>query len=211
MAKLLIWIQTVLVPWLGPPGVLVVALLDSSFLSLPEITDLLVITSAMKDARTAWIAALMATVGSVAGCTPLWWLGRRGGEGLLARRFGEARMTRIRAAFGRWNVLALAVPAIMPPPVPLKAFVIAAGVFQVPFQRFALTIFLARGFRYAVWVVISLLYHENALALLAAVDRWLADRTRLAVLAGVGVVLVASLLLLRRRGAAPEPADDVAV
>jgi membrane protein YqaA with SNARE-associated domain len=211
MARLLIWTQTVLVPWLGAPGVLVVALLDSSFLSLPEITDLLVVTSAMRDAQTACIAGLMATVGSVAGCAALWWLGRRGGEGFFARRFGQARMARIRSAFGRWNLLALAVPAIMPPPVPFKAFVIAAGVFHVPFQRFAVTIFLARGLRYAIWIVVSLLFHERALDFLTAVDRWLVDRTHLGAVLGVGIVLLTGLLLLRRRIAAPEPADDVAV
>ena len=211
MAKLLIWTQTVLVPWLGPPGVLIVALLDSSFLSLPEITDLLVVTSAMRDARAAWIAALMATVGSVAGCAALWWLGRRGGEGFFTRRFGQSRMARIRSAFRRWNLLALAVPAVMPPPVPFKAFVIAAGVFHVPFRRFAVTIFLARGLRYTIWVVVSLLFHERALAVLTAVDGWFADRTHLAVLAAVGIVLLTILLLWRRRSTAPEPVDDAAV
>lgn len=211
MAKLLIWIQMVLVPWLGAPGVLVVAALDSSFLSLPEITDLLVVTAGMRDARLAWITALMATVGSVAGCSALWWVGRRGGERLLHRRFGQARVERIRGAFHRWNLLALAVPAISPPPVPFKAFVIAAGVFHVPFRRFAGTIFLARGFRYAIWVVVSLMYHERAIELLTAADHWLVDRGRVLALVAAGLVLLMTLLVLRRRGAPPEAADDAAL
>jgi membrane protein YqaA with SNARE-associated domain len=211
MAKLLVWIQTVLVPWLGAPGVFVVAFLDSSFLSLPEITDVLVVTSGMRDAPTAWAAALMATLGSVAGCTVLWWLGRKGGEGLLSRRFGRARVERTRDAFARWDLLALAGPAVMPPPMPFKAFVIAAGVFRVPFWRFAATIFLARGLRYAVWVVVSLTYHERALRILESADRWFADRAAVILLAAAAVVLLAAWWVVRRRsGEAPSTADGPA-
>jgi membrane protein YqaA with SNARE-associated domain len=210
MAKLLIWIQAVLVPWLGAPGVFVVAFLDSSFLSLPEITDVLVVTSGMRDARTAWIAALMATMGSVVGCTALWWAGRRGGERLLARRFGATRVERTREVFARWDLLALAVPALMPPPMPFKAFVIAAGVFGIPLRRFAATIFVARGLRYAAWVVVSLVYHERAISLLSSVDRWFADRAAVLLLTVAAGILVLSWLVLRRRHT-EAAADDVVV
>jgi membrane protein YqaA with SNARE-associated domain len=208
MAKLLVWIQAVLVPWLGAPGIFVVAFLDSSFLSLPEITDVLVVTSGMRDAKTAWVAALMATLGSLAGCAVLWWIGRKGGEGLLARRFGNARVERTRAAFARWDLLALAGPAVMPPPMPFKAFVIAAGVFRVPFWRFAATILLARGLRYAAWVVISVTYHERALGMLESLDRWFADRALILLLITAICVLFAAWLVIRRRsGEAVSPAD----
>ncbi len=209
MVKVLIWIQTVLVPFLGAPGVFVVAFLDSSFLSLPEITDLLVVTSGMRDARTAWIAALMATCGSVLGCGVLWWLGRRGGEGLLARRFGHSRVERTRETFARWDILALAIPALMPPPMPFKAFVIAAGAFRVPFKRFVATIFVARGLRYSVWAVVSLVYHERAVAVLEEVDRWFADRAVALLLTLAVCVLLTAWLVVRRRAA--QAADDAAV
>jgi membrane protein YqaA with SNARE-associated domain len=209
MARILIWVQMVLVPWLGAPGVFVIAFLDSSFLSLPEITDLLVVTSGMRDARTAWIAALMATLGSVAGCGVLWWLGRRGGEGLLSRRFGRSRVERTREAFARWDILALAVPALMPPPMPFKAFVIAAGAFRVPFRRFATTILVARGMRYCLWAVVGLVYHERAAAVLADVDRWFADRAAAVLLTLAVGVLLTTWVVLRRRAA--EAADDAAV
>ena len=45
MHKLIGWIQFVLVPWLGAPGVFIVAFLDASFLSLPEINDVIVVTA----------------------------------------------------------------------------------------------------------------------------------------------------------------------
>ncbi len=210
MAKVLIWVQTVLVPWLGAPGIFVVAFLDSSFLSLPEITDLLVVTSGMRDARTAWIAALMATCGSVVGCVVLWWLGRRGGEGLLSRRFGQARVRRTREAFAQWDILALAIPALLPPPMPFKAFVLAAGAFRVPLRRFVVTIFVARGIRYSLWAIVSLVYHERALSVLGEVDRWFADRAA-ALLVSVAVCVLLMAWVVVRRRAAAEAADDAIV
>jgi membrane protein YqaA with SNARE-associated domain len=210
VAKVLIWVQTVLVPWLGAPGIFVIAFLDSSFLSLPEITDLLVVTSGMRDARTAWIAALMATCGSVVGCVVLWWLGRRGGEGLLSRRFGQDRVRRTRQAFAQWDILALAIPALLPPPMPFKAFVIAGGAFGVPLRRFVVTIFLARGLRYSLWAIVSLVYHERALAVLEEVDRWFADRAAALLVTVAVCVLLMAWVVVRRRAAA-EAADDAVV
>ena len=105
-----VWIQTVLIPTLGPLGLFVVAFFDSSFLSVPEINDVLVVSAGASNPRTVWMYALAATLGSLAGCTALWYLGRRGGEALLVKRFGEKRVEQTRAAFRRWDVLALAVP-----------------------------------------------------------------------------------------------------
>ena len=76
MARLALWIQQVLVPALGPVGVFLVAFLDSSFLSIPEVNDIIVITAAARNPGTAWIYGLMATLGSLAGCAVLWGLGR---------------------------------------------------------------------------------------------------------------------------------------
>ena len=70
MQRLIAWIQTVLVPTLGPFGLFLVAFFDSSFLSMPEINDILVVTAA-PDPATAWIYVLMATLGSLAGCLVL--------------------------------------------------------------------------------------------------------------------------------------------
>jgi membrane protein YqaA with SNARE-associated domain len=114
MHKVVLWIQTVLLPALGPSGLFFVAFCDSSFLSLPEINDILVVTSSAHNPGGAWIPITMATLGSLAGCTVLWEIGRRGGEPLLERRFGKAQVARTRAAFGRWDLLTLAIPAVLP-------------------------------------------------------------------------------------------------
>jgi membrane protein YqaA with SNARE-associated domain len=198
MAKVVLWVQNVLLPTLGPAGLFVVAFFDSSFLSLPEINDILVVTSCSHDPGTSWIPITMATLGSLAGCSVLWEIGRRGGEPLLERRFGKTRVERTRAAFEKWNLLALIVPALLPPPMPFKIFVLSAGVFGVPWRRFALTLILARGLRYIFWGTMGVLYGDGALQMLRSVDRWF-DEHGLVVLAVVGAGALVGLAVWARR------------
>lgn len=198
---MLSWIQGVLIPQLGPMGLVAVAFLDSSFLSLPEINDLLVVSAALANPATAWLPITLITLGSVAGCSVLWFLGRRGGEPLLERRFGRERTARTREAYRRWGILALAVPAIFPPPVPFKIFVLASGVFGFPYGRFVLTLLLARGARYWFWGGMGMVFGAEALRILHAVDGWTAQRLPLVL--GVAATLALVALLVARRRARP--------
>lgn len=180
-------------PFLGPAGVFLAAFLDSSFLSLPEINDLLVVTAAARAPESAWLYVCMATLGSLAGCSVLWLVARRGGEALLYRRFGAERVVRTREAFRRWDVLALAVPALLPPPMPFKIFVLCSGVFGISFQRFALTLLVARGVRYLAWAFVGLRYGDQAMVLLRRFDAWFAEHLPL-MLVLLGVAMLAWLL-----------------
>src|SRR6185436_20825790 len=103
MHAAVVWVQTVLVPFLGAPGLFLAAFLDSSFLSLPEINDLLMVTSCSADPELAWLYVTMTTFGSLAGCAVLWNIGRKGGEAFLNKRFGEHRVDWVRRVFARWN------------------------------------------------------------------------------------------------------------
>lgn len=200
MHKIALWIQGVLIPMLGPPGVFLVAFIDSSFISIPEINDIIVVTAAARHPETAWLYVLMATLGSLAGCAVLWWLGRRGGEAFLVKRFGAGRVERTRAAFRRWDVLALAIPAVLPPPMPFKIFVLSAGVFGYPWRRFALTLLIARGVRYGAWAVGGAVYGDEALAALRYTDLWFArNMAAVLALAGALTVLALGVWMLRRR------------
>jgi membrane protein YqaA with SNARE-associated domain len=190
MHRVVLWFQDVAVPFLGPPGVFLAAMLDSSFLSLPEINDLLVVTAAARGPETAWLFAAMATLGSLAGCSLLWSLARRRGEPFLERRFGAARVLRTRRAFQRYDLLALAIPALLPPPMPFKIFVLCSGVFGISYRRFALTLLAARGMRYLAWALVGLHFGEEAVSVLKHVDAWFAQRLPLVLaLAGTAMVL----------------------
>ena len=204
MHGIVVWIQTVLIPTLGPLGLFVVAFFDSSFLSVPEINDVLVVTSSAAHPATAWMYALAATLGSLAGCSALWYVGRRGGEAFLVRKFGRDRVDQTRAHFKKWDILALAIPAMLPPPMPFKVFVLSSGVFGVPYRRFAMTLIVARGLRYAFWAVMGVTYGDEALALLKRFDAWFAANA-LVILAVLALAALGGVLVYYARRKAVQP------
>jgi membrane protein YqaA with SNARE-associated domain len=148
---------------LGGPGLLLVALLDSSFVPLPEIPDFLLIWSVVRDPDRWMYYAIMTTVGSVLGCTLLYAVARKGGEAMLHRRFRAATAERALRAIRRYGVLAVIIPAILPPPFPFKVFVLLAGVSSLPLGPFLAAVAFGRGFRYTAEAWLAYLYGEQAI------------------------------------------------
>ena len=148
---------------LGGPGLFFVAFLDSSFLSLPEINDILVIwmVTQRKDLMLYYVA--MATLGSMTGCLTLYAVGRKGGEALLRRRFSAAGLDRAFARFNRYGIFALLVPALLPPPAPFKIFVLMGGVARMSLTSFVLAIGIGRGARYLIEGVLAVRYGDQAI------------------------------------------------
>ena len=203
VARIVTWVQAFALG-IGGPGLFLVAFLDSSFLSLPEINDLLVVMLVIEHKARMPYYALMATLGSLAGCLVLYCIGRKGGEALVRRRFGGPRMARALALSKRYGVLAIAVPAVLPPPAPFKIFVLLAGVAAVPVWQFATTIALARGFRYFMVGVLSVRYGDDAIAFVEANGRAVA-------LVLVGLIVAGGLawVIWRRRRRRPTETDDL--
>jgi len=154
------WIVATL-PALGAGGIFLAAFLDSSLVSLPLVNDfLLVELSVLHPARMA-LYATMATLGSLAGCLVLFFLARKGGEVYFHRHAG-GRAARIRGWLQQNAFLAVAVPAILPPPMPFKLFVLGAGVFQVGVRPFSVALVVGRGFRYFALGFLAVNYGEQA-------------------------------------------------
>ena len=149
---------------MGAPGLCLVAFLDSSFLSLPEITDLLVVWMVTRNPARVIVYVLAATLGSLAGCLLMYYIGRKGGEALIRKRFAPARVERAMAAFDRHGVLVVLIPAILPPPAPFKIFVILAGLAGISPAKFITAIVIGRGSRYLVLGLLAVEYGEQALA-----------------------------------------------
>ena len=182
---------------LGAPGLVLVAFLDSSFLSLPEVTDILVVVLVIKRPEFWMWHALFATLGSVAGCYALYLVGRKGGEVVLRRRFKAQNVERGLEIFRRYGLLAVVVPAILPPPMPFKIFVLLAGVARVSPATFILAAIIGRGFRYGSEALLAYWYGEQATRFiqqnLPAVSLWLG-----ATIAALAIVYI----VWRRRRAA---------
>jgi membrane protein YqaA with SNARE-associated domain len=180
------WLNAVAVV-LGGPGLFAVAFLDSSFVSLPQINDVLVVLMVTEHKARMPYYALMATLGSVAGCYVIYYLAEKGGEALLRTRLSSGRIDRALAVYKRYGLLALVVPALLPPPAPFKLFVLAAGVANVRPVAFVTAIAVARGVRYLALGVLAIYYGDAALELMrtkgAVIGMWLAG------LIGVGAAI----------------------
>jgi len=60
----------------------------------------------------------------------------------------------MRNRFENQEFLAMMIPSMLPPPTPWKAFVFAAGVFEMRVTSFMLAVFCGRMLR---WLVLSML------------------------------------------------------
>jgi membrane protein YqaA with SNARE-associated domain len=147
---------------LGAPGLLLISFLDSSVLSFPIINDLLLIQLSMQNHARMPVYALMAALGSVAGCVVLYFLARLGGEAYFHRKAG-ARAHAIRHWVERNGFGGMLIAALLPPPTPFKVFVFAAGVFEAPLLGFVSAITVARLFRYFGVGYLAVRYGENAM------------------------------------------------
>jgi membrane protein YqaA with SNARE-associated domain len=148
---------------LGAPGLFLVAFLDSSILSLPEIADLLVVWMVVQHEERLVLYALSATLGSVAGCLALYFIGRKGGDALVRKRFHSASVDRTLGTFQRYGVMAVLIPSVLPPPAPFKIFVLLAGVADISVARFSLAVAIGRGARYFGEGLLALWYGERAI------------------------------------------------
>ena len=148
----------------GSPGLALVAFLDSSFLPLPGITDILliVLVTRHRDAMLLYVAAAVA--GSVAGCLMMHAIGRKGGEALVRRRFTGPRIEKTTESLRRHGVMAVLIPCLLPPPAPFKIFVLLAGVVGISAVRFAIAIAIGRGVRYLALGFLAYRYGEQASA-----------------------------------------------
>jgi membrane protein YqaA with SNARE-associated domain len=165
MGRFVDWIGSIALA-LGAPGLFLVAFLDSSFLSLPEINDLLLIWMVTRHKGRIVLYAAGSMLGSIAGSFVLYYLGRKGGDALVRRRFGQERVERALAAVRRNGMMAVLIPSFLPPPAPLKIFVLLAGVAGISASRFALAIGIGRGIRYFGEGLLAVRYGDQATAYL---------------------------------------------
>jgi len=150
---------------LGGRGMFVVAALDSSFLSFPQVNDLLIIFLSAANPTLMPYYAAMTTAGSLVGCTVLYLFAHRGGEVFLRKRFSGPRVERGLALYQRHGLLAVIVPALLPPPTPFKMFVLLAGAAKVSPWKFVVAITIGRSIRYFGQGYLAVMYGESAVAM----------------------------------------------
>jgi membrane protein YqaA with SNARE-associated domain len=195
MRKFVGWIQSVALG-LGAPGLFFAAIGDSSFLSLPEVVDLLLIWMTTQHKSRMLLYASSATAGSVLGCLLLYSVGRKGDQ-FIQRRFSPKRVERALGAFRRYGIMTVLIPSLLPPPMPFKIFVLLAGAAGISPMRFTIAVTLGRGLRYFGEAGLAVLYGDRALAFLEDYGR----EVSLGLVAVLAIGLAAYLLWQKRRPA----------
>jgi membrane protein YqaA with SNARE-associated domain len=142
----------------GPAGILLLSILDSSGVPVAGVFDAFLVLVAAERPSLAWVCASLAVAGSMAGNIILFLTSRRGGRRFMNRAAPEGRSARFREWFKRYGMITVFVPALMPIPMPLKFFVISAGVMGTSLTEFVSVVLVARTLRYfgEAWLGVTL-------------------------------------------------------
>jgi membrane protein YqaA with SNARE-associated domain len=135
----------------GLLGVFVVSIVDSSFvpLPLPGITDIMIIVLAAQH-QSWFLLILLATAGSALGGWFSYQVGQSGGMAFIEKRIPARIFKRVCEWMENHAILSVALPAILPPPMPLSPFVLAAGALRMSRKKFLTTFTVSRCLRHSI-------------------------------------------------------------
>lgn len=135
---------------MGGPGLILLGLADNSIIPLPGSVDVLTIYLAARH-REPWIYyTVMATMGALIGGYLTYRMAQKGGKETLEKKFSQRKAKKVYAIFERWGFAAVAIPAVLPPPVPIVPMLLAAGAMQYPSRKFLFALAVGRGIRYTI-------------------------------------------------------------
>jgi len=156
----------------GGPGLFILCVLDSPFVPLPSSADALLILLSTNNPHWMPVYVLLAVSGSTVGCVILYLISRRAGARALSR-FPEAKQKRVKDWIDKYDVLSVLVACLLPPPFPLKLFVVTTGVMRLSIVRFTIAIAAGRAFRYLLLGYLAARYGEHAKEILAKYYPWI--------------------------------------
>jgi len=191
-------INAVLLATLKPLGVWGLgglAFIDSGLFPLPTTMDGVVIGYVANDHRKFLLYVLMAAATSAVGSLIPYYVGRAGGELFLLKRINRERYEGLRDKFENQEFMAIMIPAMMPPPMPIKLFEFAAGVFEMKPLPFATAIFVGKFIQFLVCALITVFYGPE----IAHTLRHTAHEHPAVLLGIVGVAVVALLVFILRK------------
>ena len=175
-------------------GAFVIAALDATMLFfLPFGVDGVVIYLAARDEGLFWLYPVLATLGSLTGAATTYWIGKKIGEVGLERYVPERRLARVRWRVRDSGAIAMAIPALMPPPFPLTPFILTCGALKVNPWRFFALFGAMRLLRFGTGALLALVYGRGILRVLQS-DTFQMVIGAFIVVAIVGTVVSAVLL-----------------
>ena len=150
----------------GLAGLFLVSIVDSSFvpLPIPGMTDIMLVLYAAQHTNP-WLLILIASIGSALGGFFSYQVGQSGGMAFIEKRTPPRVFKRVTRWMESHAVLAVAVPAILPPPMPLSPFVLAAGALKMSRRKFMIAFTASRFLRHAAAVWLGVEYGKPVLVL----------------------------------------------
>jgi membrane protein YqaA with SNARE-associated domain len=150
----------------GLIGLFLVSIVDSSFvpLPIPGITDIMLVLYGGQH-ENPFLLVTLATAGSFLGGWFSYRVGQSGGMAFIEKRTPPRIYKKVCGWMESHAILAVALPAVLPPPMPLSPFVLAAGALKMSLRKFNITFTVSRLVRHAAAVVIGILYGRHFLRL----------------------------------------------
>ena len=139
------WLQR-----LGGPGLILLGLADNSVIPLPGSMDVLTIVLAASHREWWFYYSFMATVGAVVGGYVTYRIGSKGGKEMLEQKFPKDKVEKVYRKFEKGVFWTVTLPAMLPPPVPIVPFLLAAGAMQYSRKKFITALALGRAIRFAI-------------------------------------------------------------
>ena len=193
-----------LITWarrIGGQGLIVLGVIDNSAIPVPGSQDAMTIILAASE-KTWWpYYALMATAGAVLGGYITYRLARKEGKAILERRVSRRKAQKICATFEKWGFGAVAIPAMLPPPLPMFPFLLAAGALQYSRSKFVTALALGRGIRYMLLAFLAATYGRQIL-------RSMVEYRQPVLLFGIAAGVAATLYFLARYKRSKRPSHS---
>ena len=184
----------------GGPGLIVLGVIDNSAIPVPGSQDVMTIILAASE-KTWWLYyALMATAGAVLGGYITYRLARKEGKAILERRVSRRKAQKVYATFEKWGFGAVIIPALLPPPLPMFPFLLAAGAMQYSRGKFLTALAIGRGTRYTLLAFLAERYGRQIL-------RWMVEYRQPVLVFGIAAAVATALYALVRykRSKRPSP------
>ena len=193
-----------LIAWarrVGGPGLIVLGVIDNSAIPVPGSQDAMTIILAASE-KTWWpYYALMATAGAVLGGYITYRLARREGKAILEKRVPRRKAQKIYNTFEKWGFGAVIIPALLPPPLPMFPFLLAAGALQYSRGKFVTALAIGRGIRYMLLAFLAERYARQIL-------RWMVEYRQPILFLGLAAGLATSLYALLRYKRSKRPSHS---
>ncbi len=177
----------------GALGIFLIALMDAAFIPMPGGPDVVVISLSIAAPALMPLYVFAAMAGSTLGSLILYFVGVKGGEAVL-KKFSEEKRNKVQKALDKYDIWAMLVAAVMPPPFPFKIFVLSAGAFKMKLWRFVVAMILGRGFRFILEGYLAVRYGEQATEIL----KHNGGRIGLGIAAMILIILVVKMILDRK-------------